>query len=318
MPPPEEEVIEKVVEEEGAVKEEGAEGAAEEGAEGGAKSDDDWKTVFDQLKKDNESLKGELTKRDSKHAELEETIEGLKKSSVPASSPTPNIDHWRTAIVNEAARQFSSESPVTVAQDGSVSVNEKALRSQFAVMVNTTDQMVGAILRDKVVPVMTNIYEKAINLGIENQILVLKMERTGLDSDGNPDDSPKFSDFEPEIRKALSKLPSDQKDKDGIVREMFLRVAGSSLLNKPRQKQAEKPPIKDQLKDLSAGSGLNGSGAGKGKARLTEAQEKDRQDMSRSFEYEVDPADYISQLEARRKRMKAEGKKIPETLREWE
>lgn len=316
---PDEETIEKteVVEEE--VKEEVVE--TTETAETSEKDTggDDWKLAYEQLKQSNESLKGELSKRDTKHQELEETIEGLKKSSVPAGSPTPNIDHWRNSVLGEAARQFSEQSPVTVSQDGTVQVNEKALRSQFNLMVQTTDQMVGAIMRDKVVPVMTDIYNKAISLGIENQILQLRFERTGKDSDGADDGSPKFSDFEPEIRKALSKLPSDQKDKEGIVREMFLRVAGSSLLNKkvtPSTTPA-KPAIKDQLKDLSAGTGSNGAGS-KVKARLTESQEKDRAYMSESFGYEVDPNSYLSQLEARRKRAKAEGKKIPETLREWE
>lgn len=276
------------------------------------KSDDDWKTVFDQLKKDNESLKGELTKRDAKHQELEETIEGLKRPTAAPGSATPNIDHWKASIVTEATRQFAEQVPITVKEDGTVQVNERALRQQFSTVIQTTDQMVGAILRDKVAPFMSTMYDRMVKLTVENEILHLRQERDGSD------DSPKFTDFEPEVRKALSKLPTDQKDKEGIVRETFLRVAGSSLLNKPKPSAPVKQPIKEQLRDLSAGSGVNAGGGAKQKARLTESQEKDRQSMSNSFGYEVDPGNYLSQLEARRKRAKAEGKRIPETLREWE
>ena len=260
----------------------------ETGEEGGKPE-----SKLDKLSADNEKMKEELIRRDERLKALEAQVGSPRAAPAPVGSKTPTIDAFLGKVMPNALKSYSKE--------------DVTLEEQFGVVFQTADALMTARMTDQVAPALASIYARTVDLGIENEFLRLTIE------------DEEFKEYAPQVRKAISGLTIAQKEGSNVVQDLYLKAKGSA----PRKPKADKDgeeeggSIRDQIRDVAAGSGRGSAPARKTSVRLTPEQEKDRSGMEENGMF-MPPELYHSQLLARQKTAKEQGNKVPTLLGGYE
>ena len=272
-----EELLPEEVLEEGQGTETGEEGGKPEGK-------------LDKILADNEKMKEELIRRDERLKALEAQVGSPRAAPAPVGSKTPTIDAFLGKVMPNALKSYSKE--------------DVTLEEQFGVVFQTADALMTARMTDQVAPALASIYAKTVDLTVENEFLRLTIE------------DEEFKEFAPQVRKALKGMTITQKEGENVVYDLYLKAKGSA----PRKPKADRPDdedeggsIRDQIRDVAAGSGRGSAPARKSSVRLTPEQEKDRSGMEENGMF-MPPELYHSQLLARQKTAKEQGNSVPSLL----
>lgn len=237
-------------------------------------------------------------------AAKEAEIEALKAAQAPEpEKPAPQqengglkdvaIGAFVNHIVPEAKRVFVDPN--------------STIEKQFDTIIDTTDKMLGAVIQDRINPMLRNLASANIEQSNELEIRDLRAE------------DPAFrKDIEPKVRAEISKMSWKDRANPEAVRGVYHKIIGAqkngnvapaSVAPKPKAQAAA-----SVLKDVSTGSPAPGPKANG--IRLTKEQEADRLEIGLEVGHTLSPENYLAKLKGRQDHAKALGRKIPQTLRE--
>ena len=235
-----------------------------------------------------ETYRQQLADRDAEIARLR----GEKPADVSTVAPGQRVSMaqvYLKTVKPELKRQF---------------VAGKDAEQQFEAVHEMANQMLGAVLTDRVDP-----------LGLATVGLYNELEIRDLRSD------PTFKTLEPKVRAALNKADWKERakvedDGTGVVTAIYHRLRGSQQNGaaKPVATTPKAPlsaPVRQALKDVSSGGGASPKPAG---VRLTKEQETDFQAILQDG-IDITRAEYYAKWKARADQAKAGGRKIPATYR---
>src|SRR3990167_2241676 len=289
----------------GAAGTEGAEGA--EGADAGAEEPDAGAEDAGAAEPSAKELAAE-----HRIAALESQIAALTSArTIAEPAPAPKTVSHIQSFVQRAApefrKAFTAVSPVTVHEDGTVTANAEGVAQQYDTIYLMTDQMVGAVLADRVEPFNDHMATRVIQLENELEVRDLRAHKeTGA----------LFVTLEPAIRKELKALPWKDRVTEGAVTRIFHRLLGERNGGDQRPAPvAGQPRASAALKDISAGSRTQTGKPVLG-VKLTPVQESDYQAMLEEG-VTLSRERYAARYKARADKFRAEKKSAPKTLRSF-
>lgn len=226
-----------------------------------------------------ERLKGETAKKEPEPPIVERRAQNLV------------TDHFIKNILPEARKSFTSE--------------DATPEKQFNTIIDTVNQMIGAVQTDQIRPQIEGLATALIETLNELEIRDLRGEVSEFKKT-----------FEKQVRETLSKANWKDRGNMDFVRGIYHRILGASSDGK-KAVTVSKPAIpaaSGALKDISAGKG--GQPTRPSTVRLTPQQETDRKSLEEETGTPYPAELYQSKLKARQDKAKAAGKRIPSTLTE--
>lgn len=221
---------------------------------------------------------------------------------------------------NKAYREAQAKPPVTTRPGERVSMSQVYLQrhkpehaksyvaaktdgEKFEVMHETVNQMLGAVVSDRVDPLVA----ATVSMFTELEIRDLRAD-------------PAFKALEPQVRKALERttlkeLTTMDEDGTGPVTRIYHQLRGKSNGTKPAPSKTPAgaaPAARKALADVAAGGGA--SPKAQGAIRLTKDQEADYQALLKDG-IGLSRTEYMAKLRSRQDQAKAAGKPIPQTYR---
>lgn len=237
-------------------------------------------------------------------------LKGERATEEPReSTPShPNIQAFVSRYAPEAKKRFSEVSPVTVKEDGTVSVDKEAVAKQFDAIHTMTDQMLGAVLADHISPVLENLARRNITLANELEIRDLRASGGSV-----------FKSLEASVRKELKALAWNDRLTEDTVTRIYHRLLGSGngrVPTAPSASAGRSASATAALKDVSGGGGGGTSAKKIVGVKLSPEQEVDFSDMVEQG-MDISRERYYARYKARAEKAKAEKRPVPKTLRSY-
>ena len=285
-----------------------AEGDDAEAGAGAAEAEAEAEQSADDLKAEIEALKAE----NAKLKETEQTEgEDKAKPGVTAQDKPKAMDFFVKRFIPDAKKAFTeaAKQAITVSEDGTVTVNQKALDAQFDTMVTTTDRFMSSVFYDKQDPINRGLGQSVIDLSNDLELAGMRISADGTVNK-------KLLGLEATIRKELAKMAWDKRAEPGVVKGIYHRLIGSTQEAAVSAKPVAKKPVATQsVKDAAAGAG---GGTGRRPAvtvTLTAEQEAERKEMEEEAGHPVTAQAYKAKLDARNLIRKQKGQPPIKTLK---